>query len=144
MRTLVTLITITGTFFIASCTKEGCTDPNAWNYNRSAKKNDGSCQYKGEVVIWYGSYTANQLINDDAYSLTFYVDGQIVGSTSTSVYWTSAPACGDNGSITISRDLGGSTTGSFPYTVRDQTGFLYWSGTLNFEANQCKSVQLVW
>lgn len=29
-----------------SCTKKGCTDPTALNYNQSAKKDDGSCNYE--------------------------------------------------------------------------------------------------
>ena len=28
-----------------SCKKDGCTDPNAMNYNSEAKANDGSCEY---------------------------------------------------------------------------------------------------
>jgi hypothetical protein len=30
-----------------SCRKEGCTDPEATNYNADAKKDDGSCEYQG-------------------------------------------------------------------------------------------------
>jgi len=30
-----------------SCAKEGCTDPNAYNYNSEASTNDGSCTYQG-------------------------------------------------------------------------------------------------
>ena len=29
-----------------SCSKRGCTDPNALNYNSEAKKNDNSCEYQ--------------------------------------------------------------------------------------------------
>lgn len=31
----------------ASCSKEGCTDPNAANYNSQASNDDGSCDYEG-------------------------------------------------------------------------------------------------
>lgn len=35
-------------FGLSSCRKEGCTDPEATNYNSKAKKDDGSCVYDEE------------------------------------------------------------------------------------------------
>jgi hypothetical protein len=60
------------------------------------------------------------------------------------VYWTAAPNCGDNASITVTKDLGGVKTQSYSYSVKDQTGFEYWSGTLNFNANTCFATELTW
>ena len=34
-----------GVITLASCKKEGCTDPDALNYNEEAKKDDGTCTY---------------------------------------------------------------------------------------------------
>lgn len=42
-RILVTIIV--GSFILASCKKEGCTDPTAENYDSNAKKDNGSCTY---------------------------------------------------------------------------------------------------
>lgn len=46
---------------LVSCKKEGCTDPNASNYNEEAKKDDGSCTYDEsnfeEVTIGGQTYT---------------------------------------------------------------------------------------
>ena len=44
-----------------SCAKEGCTDPDAENYNSSADKSDGSCTYQGSVVFWYSEATSDSL-----------------------------------------------------------------------------------
>lgn len=45
-KTIAAALLIGGTAIMAtSCKKEGCTDPNATNYNTKAKKDDGSCTY---------------------------------------------------------------------------------------------------
>lgn len=36
---------------VVSCKKEGCTDPEATNYNSKAKKDDGSCTYPEVVQV---------------------------------------------------------------------------------------------
>ncbi|MDB4090926.1 hypothetical protein N9528_01210 [Crocinitomicaceae bacterium] len=141
-KTTILLITFCLSIVISSCKKEGCTDANAINYNVDAKKDNGNCTYEGTVVMWFGEATSTFLVNDNATSLTYYVDGQIVGSESTSVYWTSAPDCGQNSSITITKDLANATNKSYTYSVIDQTGFEYYSGILNFTANTCLAIEL--
>lgn len=43
MKTLTLLFTLTALALIGCKKKEGCTDPNASNYDSKAKKDDGSC-----------------------------------------------------------------------------------------------------
>jgi len=135
---------IVGSTFLTSCKKEGCTDLNSKNYNADAKKDDGTCQYEGRALLWYNQSASTGLQNDGAITLTYYVDGQIVGSSATSVYWTASPECGQNASITVTKDLGGVKNKSYTYSVKDQTGFEYWTGVLNFTASSCEAVQLTW
>jgi hypothetical protein len=35
---------------LGSCSKQGCTDPIATNYNSSAEQDDGSCEYATDLV----------------------------------------------------------------------------------------------
>jgi len=135
---------IVGTTFFSSCKKEGCTDPDSTTYNEDAKDDDGSCLYEGEAVLWYGESASTGLVNDGATTLTYYVDGEIVGSSAATVYWTGSPECGQNGSITVTKDLGGVKNKAYTYSVKDQTGWEYWSGVLNFTANTCEATQLTW
>lgn len=130
---------------LVGCAKEeGCTDPDATNFSSEAEENDGSCTFSGNVVFWYDQEASTGLVNDGAQNLTFYVDDAIVGSTATSVFWTAEPNCGDNASITVTSNLGNVKTQSYSYRVEDQTGFEYWSGTVNFNANTCTSLELAW
>lgn len=144
MKTKKLLLIALSFIALTSCKKEGCTDMDAKNYNAEADVNDNTCTYEGSNVLWYDQTASQGLINDGATSLTFYVNGQIVGSTGTNVYWTAAPNCGDTGSITVLQDLGDVKSLSYSYSVEDQTGWVYWSGVLNFTANTCTGVQLSW
>lgn len=46
------LTTLAVSFLFFACKKEGCTDATAINYNKKAKKDDGSCQYaEGPYLI---------------------------------------------------------------------------------------------
>lgn len=144
LRFLTLTLILASISVLTSCKKEGCIDPDSINFNGDAKKDDGTCQYEGRAVLWYGQATSIGLQNDDATALTFFVDGQVVGSSATSAYWTSGPECGQNGSITVTKNLGGVKSMSYTYSVKDQTGFQYWSGILNFTANSCEAVELIW
>ena len=127
---------------VVSCKKEGCLDADATNFSAEAKKDDGSCTFEGSNVFWYNEAIADFLIADDAVSLTYYVDDILIGSSAAGVFWTSAPDCGQDASITITKNLGNVKTQSYTYKVIDQTGFVYWNGTLNFNANTCFKIEL--
>jgi len=127
-----------------SCKKEGCTDTDSISYDSDAKTDNGTCLYEGSVIFWYGENTATNLVADGATSLTFYVDGDIIGSTATNIYWTSQPGCDDNGSITKTMDLGSVKNKSYSYSIKDQTDFEYWSGIVNFTANTCLATEMTW
>jgi hypothetical protein len=131
-----------------SCKKDnrirGCTDRDSETYSPTAEEDDGSCLYVGDIVFWYSQVASEGLIGDGATALTFYLNGQVVGSSAASVYWTSAPDCGQNGSISVTEDLGNVKTHAFSLVVKDQTGFEYWTATVNIDGNTCTQYQLLW
>jgi hypothetical protein len=142
------IIMVTGLFLSDSCKKNdrirGCTDKDSKNYNVSAQEDDGSCLYEGQVVFWYDQTASAGLVADGATALTFYLNTQVIGSSAATVYWVSAPVCGQDGSITVTEDLGKVKTHAYTLSVQDQTGHEYWSSAVNVDANTCLQFQLIW
>ncbi|MEZ4722217.1 MAG: hypothetical protein R2813_10120 [Flavobacteriales bacterium] len=136
------LVSCIAAFGLQSCNTEGCTDGDATNFNADADTDDGSCKFEGELVFWYTEKTSDFLVGDDAITLTYYFDGELVGSGAANVFWTGAPECGQNGSVTVSKDLGGDKSKSYSYKVEDQTGHQYYSGNATVEANTCVTFEL--
>jgi hypothetical protein len=96
-----------------------------------------SKEEEGSSVIWYGENTATNLVNDGANSLTYTVNGNIIGSTASTTFYITPPSCGGNGSITYTNE-----PGNYSYNIMDQTGYVYWTGTLNIEDNTCLELEL--
>ena len=126
-----------------SCGKKGCTDKDAENYCSECKKDDGSCTYEGSVQFWYNQSTSQYLVNNDITGLEIYVDGELIGSYATTVYFTSAPNCSESSVVRKTKDLGKSKSASGSYVVKDsETGTTLWQGSFTYQANTCINVQL--
>ena len=145
---LICLTMIGGLSFTKSCKKDtkikGCMDKDSYTYSAAAQEDNGSCLYEGEVVIWYDQAASTGLIGVGATALTYYLNGEVVGSSASSVYWTVSPDCGANGSITATEDLGKVKTHAYTLSVKDQTGIEQWNSLINIDANTCLQFQLLW
>lgn len=139
------ILTLVSSVAITSCSgKRGCTDPEAINYNPEATRDNKKCEFEGSVVFWFDEEASIGLIDDGAISLTYWLDGELVGSSATSVFWTDAPACGQNASITATKNIGTRKTGNYQFEIIDQDDWTYWEGTVTIEANVCLQLQLLW
>jgi hypothetical protein len=138
-----TLLILTLILSIQSCSKTvGCQDPNAENFNADAKEDCNCCEYEGNLVFWQGKTSADDFADLGVKTLFYYVDEQLVGSSSATFYWSGKPNCGQNGTVTVTKDLKGSKSRAYTYKVIDEDGFAWYEGILNFDANTCLSFEL--
>jgi hypothetical protein len=79
-----------------------------------------------KMVFWFNEETSRNLLNDGAETITFYVDNELVAtSTVDDIFWTTAPSCDESTSISANA-LISNKRDKFVFTVKDQTGFVYY------------------
>ncbi len=127
---------------IETVEKCGCTDSEAINYDSTAEIDDGTCEYLGEIIFWYGKSDAASLLANNVSYLKYYVDGKFVGSSSTRFYWTSAPTCGSSSAVTVSDFIKGKKFKECSYKITNGNGIAIWEGTITFWAGSCTPYRL--
>lgn len=135
---------VSAVFLSTSCKKkiQGCMNTAATNYKASAEEEDGSCKFEGSGMFWFNDTTSFDLDMNGVVTLIFKLDGEDVGELNTMQFLTNVPDCWASDCITVFKNLGNSTSKSFPYRVEDGNGNLIWSGDLTFTANTCTKKKL--
>jgi len=137
------IITITiFSFVLIGCSKKGCVDSDSITYDSEAKKDDGTCQYQGNVSFWFNQNVSGFLVSYNVTMLTIYIDNASVGSISVND-WKSGPDC-NGANFTVIESLGELKTKTFSYSARDQNGTQHFSGSFTITPNSCVNVQLAW
>lgn len=129
---------------VTGCAKKGCTDSNSTTFSASAKEDDGTCRYEGSLVFWLHDSTAQKMTNASIQNLTVYLDGDIVGSISTTDFFTSVPTCDAQGAVTVTKDLFSAKSKAFSYRILDNNGVKRRAGTIEFTGNACKSFEIIY
>lgn len=95
-----------------------------------------------KIVFWFNEVNSRLLLDDNAETLTFYVNGNAAATSSVDdVYWETAPSCNDSTAIITYADLLPKNRTIF-YKVTDQTGFEYFNGTYTLVANSCNVIEI--
>lgn len=124
------LISLVLPFIISSCRKEGCINSDATNYDEEASKDDGSCEYEGEVMFWTNC--------DLCCQIEVRIDGEYEGNTA---LWYStepdAPNCMATGCVSATLPVG-----SYEWSgIETCEGFIA-NGSFNVSANECTKVSM--
>jgi len=95
-----------------------------------------------KVVFWFNEANSRLLLDDNAETLTFYINNNAVATSYVDdIFWTAAPSCDDTNAITTQVDLLPRNRTIF-YKVTDQTGFEYFSGTQQLITNTCNAIEI--
>lgn len=129
---------------VTSCKdKEGCTNPNAINYDSDAEKEDGSCKAEGRIMFWYNVETFGYLYNDlSVQELRFIINGKQEGTQSVSTFFTSEPSCESSFTFTGKVPFDGGTW--IDYKVLDEDDNELWADEAVIPAEQCNKIQLIY
>ena len=138
-KTLFTAIALA--MLVMSCKKEGCTDRDATNFDDKAKKNDNTCEFEASWIFFYDKTTAQKLQLGGSTTVYVYVDDKLIGNQATNTWYNSIPSCESESVMKVTKKLGGSKSKAYTYSIKDQDGYEYVSGVLNFDANLCQKFQ---
>lgn len=100
------------TIGMVSCNKKGCTDPNAHNFSKEAKKDDGSCHYHDDHDHEHGAnmdpihFHINSLNEGDSieFNTMVMVHGTIESTSTIHGYKVELKNITDNNSIVYSEE----------------------------------------
>ena len=164
----ILLLTVLTTI-IHSCTVEvlidGCTDPNADNFNPNADTEDGSClytctdpfasnfdivqtyyscDYEGDVVFYQDVASALYFDNLGISYLDIFVGNDLIGTLNATLGFTYVPGCMpiDPDAVHFTLLWENDIQASFTWSVRDPSGTIHYSGTDFVLANNCLPMEL--
>ena len=124
---------------------EGCTDPNAINYNNQADINNNSCDFTGDILFYMNQEAGIYLYNEGVEKLTFYINGNNIGSQyNDGGFYTAQtpPNCFDNFFTTGSVYWENNSYTTISWEAIDETDYVWYGTTTNLEANECLTMEL--
>lgn len=137
MRVLFFLMLLS--LVLISCKEEGCTDPDAINFNEDAGKDDSSCQFVGYVSFYLDEEVMLSLEQSEISTLLYFLDNTFIDAQPIDIFLNDEPhVCGLSGMVNTSIDLGTSASKTVEYRIKDQWGTTIFFGELDLTSNQCE------
>jgi len=141
----ISLITLNSCDFPDPIPVEGCTDPNAINYNSSADTDNNSCDFTADILFYMNLDAAIFFDNNNVQKLTFYIDGNQIGSQYNYggfYYSNGVPSCFDNLFTTGSVYWSQISYNSIYWEAIDENGNIWYDNNSTLVANECLAMEL--
>ena len=144
MKKIAYLISVLLFFILNACEidNSGCTDPDAINFDGSAEVESDNCKYEGRVTLWYAEESTDLFSEYNIHSIRFYVNNELIDSTSSTLFFTSAPLCEAELAVSTTQDLDQLKEKDFTIKVVDEEEDIVWEYSIEFIANACKVFEL--
>ncbi|WP_070137121.1 hypothetical protein [Crocinitomix algicola] len=139
MKRIFFLVTV-GVFGLTACKTEGCTNPLASNFNADAEKDNGSCTYESDILVYLDETDASLYQGDhpDMDHIKIFLDGAEIGKQSIFKSKTLFPECGDTACFNHKVQLKDVTETGFRIDFVDNLDNERGGITFNLEASECK------
>ena len=124
---------------------EGCTDPNAINYNPQADINNNSCDFKGYILFYLDEDAAVFFTINNVQKLTFFIDGNPIGSQYNNggfTYSDGIPDCHEVHFTTGEVYWFDHSYTEISWEAIDETGYVWYDSEAYLEANTCTTMEL--
>jgi len=131
-------------FLFTDCAKKGCTDPNAINYDSEAERDDESCEYQANLLVWINESTSDSLISHSINELTVNFDNENIGTYQSDLHFTESPYCTEPTAFVYQKTWGEHASQEFAYKITDALGNILWQGNMPLQPNVCNSIQFIW
>ncbi len=138
----LTAITVIMAFSFFSCSKPGCTDENSTNYSSEANEDDGTCAYRGDITFWCLPAVSTALNDAGHTMLRFELEGEIVDSIPTLLFFSPSGDCNTPGVKTIAMEELPYEYRYYKYRIKGNGFETLYEDFIKLDANQCLGIQL--
>lgn len=140
--TQISLIAVVMTIGLFSCSKPGCTDQNSTNFNSEANEDDGTCTYRGDITFWCLPAVSTALMDAGHTMLRFELEGALVDSIQTELFFSPGGECNTPGVKTIAMEDLPYEYRYYKYRVKGNAFETLYSDFIKLDANECLAIKL--
>lgn len=140
--TQLSIISVISAFTMMSCSKPGCTDDLATNFNIDASEDDGTCNYRGDITFWCLPAVSTALYDAGHTMLRFELEGSLVDSIATEYFFSPGGECNTPGVKTIPMEELPYNYRYYKYRVKGAGFVTLYEDFIRLDANDCLAIKL--